>query len=247
MKHLLFLSILFFSISASGQNSLKSKSDKKHSRIQMGANFLAEYSNRWLKNSTGSSYHDYIIGERNIDEYGKSGFSTGVNVCIGLSKFLSLETGIQYANRGYRTKTIPTDGFHSLIFEPIVTSNKYIYTYRYLDIPLKINFIYGQEKIRFIGSLGMSANLFVNEKEKHIEFYDDYSTKVINTISKDKSMTKIGFTPMIAAGFDYALSKKTNLRMQSTYRKSIKTLIQDPVYIYLYGVGVNVGYYYTVN
>ena len=100
MKQLLILLTTLASLTLSGQDA------KPTQKILIGFNFSPDYNFRTLKNSDGSTSSDYVIKSRNNIEVAKFGFTTGVNVCFNFSQLVAFETGIQFTNKGYKTKNL---------------------------------------------------------------------------------------------------------------------------------------------
>ena len=107
MKRLLIFITTFISLSVLGQDKNPTQ------KILIGFNFSPDYSSRTLKNNYGSPSSDLVIKSRQDNEDAKFGYTTGLNVCFNFSQLLGFETGIQFSNKGFKTKSQDlTDFFH---------------------------------------------------------------------------------------------------------------------------------------
>ena len=101
MKQILFFLLTLSFYLVHGQETKRQKGQNK---IFIGFSFSPDYNYRTLKQNGGSPSAGLVIKSRNDIEIAKFGYTTGLNVCINLSNTLWLETGIQYSNKGYKTK-----------------------------------------------------------------------------------------------------------------------------------------------
>ena len=81
-----------------------------------------------------------------------------------------LETGINYSNKGFRTKKIDLFGF---IPDPTgPTHLKGIDSHHYIEIPLLFNYSVGNRKIKFTSSIGLGIDYLITSTHKKIIYYD---------------------------------------------------------------------------
>jgi hypothetical protein len=254
MKNIPLLLLTFIVINVYGQGQEKENKDIVFNRIQIGVNFSPDLNYRTLKNNDGSTNSDQVIKLRNENETVKPGYTVGLNFIYNFNKNIGIETGIQYSNKGYQRKL--QDFIYGDFIDPkygfIGSSNPpenmpiqltTIFNYYYIDIPLKINFIFGMRKIRIITSVGITANLFVKETYTSIFYYDDATTtrKTYNLSYYDYNSLNI--SPLISLGIDYKINKSMNLRLEPTFRYGILKIIDHPVTAYLWNTGLNISYY----
>lgn len=144
MKQLTFFLLILMTFCCYGKEKTKENPISDFKRIQIGINFSPDICFRTIKNNDGSSFSELVVEQRNIRETVKFGYSTGFNICYNIKKFVGLETGIQYSNKGYKTKK------QDLIFGPsdpsLPNQSELIYNYHYIDIPIKVNFTIGKKE-----------------------------------------------------------------------------------------------------
>jgi hypothetical protein len=212
---------------------------ESNSRFGIGMNFSSDIGYRNLKNEDGSSMNAYIINYREETEIPKFGFSIGMNVCYELNKHFALESGMRYSNKGYQTKYIQFPTFQ--MPQPILQEVKFVFHYNYMDIPLRLNYTLGDGKIRFLGSFGMTTNVFLSHKQHTVKVYSDRTEREIADVSHD--FKRITISPTISTGLEYSLNEAMNFRVELIFMYGMTRIIDASVTAYLYNAGLNIGYY----
>ena len=219
MKQLLTLLLTFLSAITFGQKS------KQANKISIGYSFSPDYNFRTLKNSDGNSSTDLVIKSRDDIEKAKFGYTTGLNVTFHFSDLLGFETGVQYSNKGYKTKEQDLTYFPPNNSLPNKATTNY--SYQYIGIPLKAKFTFGKSRTRFISSAGFMTNFLLNVKQSTNYKYPDGKTEKKNQ-SSTSGFNKIDISPMVSIGVDYKLTGKIHLSAEPTFRLGLsktKTLL----------------------
>lgn len=209
MKHLLILFITILSLNASGQTS------EQITKISIGFTLSPDYSFRTIKSNDDNSTTRQTIKDRNDREIAKFGYSTGLNITFHFSNHIGLETGVQYANKGYKTKEM------DLIFEqPDPSPPKkatIVYSYQYLGIPIIARFTFGKSKIRFTSGAGIMTNFLINTKNTaHYKYANGKTEKKSETYAAD--FKKVNFSPLLSLGVDYKISDKIHVSAEPTFK-----------------------------
>lgn len=253
MKKLLALIFIITSVFVYAQDSTQTK---KASRFFIGVNFSPDYCFRTLKNNDGSDLSKTIVGIYNKIETAKFGFSSGFNLCYVITKHVSIDLGVQYSNKGFQDKKSGLtfgdmiDRRRGFVYNTnpsnanLPTSGKIVYTYNYLDIPLKVNFVFGKKKVRFISSIGLTTNLLINSKNTFVG--QDSTGKSIKNSGSNTTYTynRINLSPTISCGIDYKANDKMFFRIEPTFRYGILKMTDTPVTQYLWNAGLNISYYF---
>jgi len=146
--------------------------DNETSKFLVGFVFSPDYCYRFLK---PDSDEKWVAEDRDLMEIPKFGFTTGASLLFKHSEHLTLETGLLYSDKGYKTKFY-ANFIYNTSDPSIPTSIKYIYHYHYLDIPIKANYNLFSKKFKFFISGGISVNVFLGQKTLDIyEFSDGHS------------------------------------------------------------------------
>jgi hypothetical protein len=241
MKRQLLLLMTICSLAAQGQDTLKSKPPKGFKKKLIGFNISPDYSNRTLKNNSGTGSSNAIIDLRDKQENGRIGITAGVNICFNFTKKTGLETGIQYSRKGYQTKKY--DLVYAVPDPAAPVRAKFRYSYHYIDIPLKINIAKGNGKLRLIAAAGITANILLKTTVTGVYEYPDGKTEK-NTRQSVYNYRKINISPMISLGADYRINDKMYLRAEPTFRYAMLKITNTPVTEHLWSAGLNIGFYY---
>jgi hypothetical protein len=233
----LFILIAAIPFLANAQEPKKGKANKN---ISIGFSFSPDYNFRTLRNNDGSSSSEMVIDQRNNLEKGKFSFTTGVNLNVRVSGKLEFQTGLLYSNKGYRTPKRATDFQSPLPDEP--THIKSDRRFNYLDIPLKLNFVSGGNKIRFIAGAGIAANIFLDESDIVTLFYASGNEKEMDQ-SSGFDYNKFNLSSLLSAGIEFKLKKNLFFRVEPTFRYGLLKIIDQPVTAHLWNFGVGLGVY----
>lgn len=208
----------------------------------MGLNLSPDYSYRTLK-SDGTMFSGSVVSSRNNQEVAKFGYTVGLNIYFNITSRAAFETGIQYSNKGYKTKLMDLVWLQP---DPsLPTKGKFIYNISYLDIPAKINLTFGEKKLRFCAGAGLAVNFLIKQTITSIQNYTNGDTKR-KTSSSNNNYKKLNLSPIISAGFDYTFNNKNSLKVEPTFRYGILKIIDAPVSENLWNVGLNIGYYFKL-
>lgn len=240
MKQLTFLLLLLTSCRLFGQDNESSTPDLK--RVLIGFNVSPNICYRSLQVNDGSSTSAGIVMSRNENETVKLGYSAGLNMCFNLKRHFGIEAGIQYSDKGFRSKMLILNPLQPDPFVP--NKAKFIYNFHCVDIPIKANFTTDEGKIRVFTSVGLTANFFIKETVTSVLFFSDHTERKTRMTSESDNYNKLNITPTISVGVDYRINEKMNLRIEPTLRYGVLKIIDTPVTGYLYSGGINVVYYY---
>ena len=232
---------IFFAIIPLFTNAQNSKTKKTSKNISVGLSFSPNYNYRTLINKDDNPFIEPVIINRDMNEIGKLGFSTGANVNIKLSKIFEFQTGLFYSDKGYKTNKVALD--LQSTGPDVPTHYRAKYQMHYLDIPLKLNYITGQGRLKFIAGAGFSANLFLNGNVNPTVFYGDGREENRGKQSLTNDYKKFNISALASIGLEYKLKENIFLRAEPTFQYGLKTVGQPRVDIaeYLWNVGLNVG------
>lgn len=237
MKQLLILLSTLASLTVQGQST------KPIQKYFIGFNFSPDYSYRTLKNNDGNPSTDLVINSRNDIEVAKFGYAAGLNACFNFSQLVGFETGIQFSNKGYKTKS------QDLVYFPpnasLPTKSKTNYSYQYIGIPLKAKFSFGKSKVRFVSSIGFMTSILLNVKQTSNYEYSNGKTEKKSQSSKS-GFNKVDISPMLSVGVDYKLNNKMHLFAEPTFRYGVIKTKDAQVTEHLWNAGLNVGFYYAL-
>ncbi|MBU1370965.1 MAG: PorT family protein [Bacteroidetes bacterium] len=229
-KHFLsfgIIVILFF-------NSLsKLNAQETASKLSVGAVFGGVYAYRNLEGSL-----DYIIEMRNEAESPAYGFTGGLNFGYHLTDNWLLESGIEYATRGYNSTAQGIDGEGN-----VLSSYKARNTYHFIDVPILASFSLSSIYVKPFISAGLAANIFV--KEMHYLDLVNFSGKhdISNRrISSEKNA--LGLEGILAIGITFSVNEKLYSKFRMYYAHDLFKTTDTPITEKLYTIGVQAGLFY---
>jgi len=246
MKLLAFASLIFISICLSGQT----ETPPHLKRFSIGVNLSPDYCYRTTDKQTWY----------NEDDLPKLGVTIGANFNYFITKKYALEIGINYANRGDQ------DSWHYDNSSLSAGYKKYIYSAEYIDIPIKMNLLYGKKNIRFISSFGIVANLLMKSSSRLYctpsNVYPngtDFTgvTEIFASKKSDRSLFKntysktLTFSAVISAGIDVKLNNRWSMQLKPTAMHAISSAFKNNgdngdamAKEYRWSVGLNMGLNY---
>jgi hypothetical protein len=259
MKSTLFLIVIILSFAAHAQNSEPKILSSESKKLFLGVNLSPDICYRTLRNNDGNNITSRSIDLHNQIEIPKLGYTFGLNISYNFNKQFGIETGVQFSNKGYANKKIdlrsgqpsnidPTKGFTTPTLDPLnsAVKLKIVYNHLYLDIPLRVNFKYGENKIRFISSIGLTTNIFLKATQTNISEYKNGKTKRRTSKQQESNYKLLDVSPTISAGIEYWISPEINLRMEPIFRYGVLKIIDTPITGYLWNAGLNIAFFYKI-
>jgi len=236
------ITIFFFviSLAAHGQDTLNNQVKQQMRKWYLGAVVSPDLCYRTLKNTDSK----FDIAYFNNSEIPKFGYTAGLAAAYGLSSNWTIETGLLFSNKGYKTKMIDIE---SLDFsDSILGKGRVYFNFYYLDVPVKINYAYGHGKIRFCATLGITTNIFLDAKTRAILKYNDGHVEHSKGTNINP-INAINISPMAGVGIDWRLTERMKLKIEPTFRYGLLS-IGDGWYFddYLWNAGLNMGFYYSL-
>jgi hypothetical protein len=225
------LSILAYSQDTSQVNV------QKNSRILIGINFSPDYCQGIFKAGFTNTNHFKGVP--------KFGFTSGFNLCYAFKKHLSIETGFQYSNKVDQIKTTGlnfVDFIDNTGFVHTSPIEKVEYNFYYMDIPLKVNFIYSKKRMRFIGSIGLAANILI--KAVNTFFVQESPTNTFKSSITVPDNYRMNISYTISCGIDYKINNRMFFRVEPTFRYGSYIISAELIKQYIWNAGLNISYYF---
>jgi hypothetical protein len=245
VKLVILIAVSLSTCSAFGQISTNRSNpmNAKKSKLQFGVNFSPDICYRTLVNTDGSQSSEMIKAFRDTIEAPKFGFTVGMNASYQVKENWSIEAGIHYSNKGFQTQKrhIYYVDPNQPIPDPIYHM-KFVDNFHCIDIPLKLNYIRGSQKLRFIGSVGLTSSILVQHKQDMLIFYPDRTDRRESPNQFDYNTFNV--SPALSMGIDYRIKQGASLRIEPTFRYNLLNFIDAPLSGRLYSIGLNLGYYW---
>lgn len=246
MKKLFFILFIILPFQSFSQNA------EPASFISIGLNFSPDYSFRTLKLKNTDIYEYYRYFEsRNRSEKPKLGYTTGLNINFHLSKRFSVGTGLFFSDKGERIEAENILISSSSTPDPTLANLNVNRHYYYLEVPVKLDFYLLTGKTKLYISGGLAGNFFLVQRSvAKIDYLDGRSEK--HSGSQREGFATINPSFIGGMGVSYDINQKLILRMEPTYRRSIKSIISENnrynryISTHLYSAGLNIGLNYKL-
>jgi len=231
----LLLALLTFSAIAQAQNSTN--------KWQVGLNISPDicYRNIFITEGKVSDQTTAVINLRNSAEKPKLSYSGGLSVVYRYNPKLSFQAGLNYANVGYKSEIA---GFIGPVEEDFPLSAKYIDNFHYLEVPTKVNFIFGENRLQYTVGAGLSSAYLMETKNTVVSYYADSTTR--KHIQNQDPYKPFNLFATLNVGLLYQLSNKWQLKLEPTFRYGLLRTSDTPVSGRLYNFGLSSGIYLTL-
>lgn len=218
------------------------------SRWAMGLIASADYCYRKLLPEKNNKDALTVAEIRDTIEIPKLGYTVGYHVAFRINKRFSLELGLQYADRGERSKKYPAI-YPTSQPDPLIDAVKFrmVSRYKYFDIPLKAKFYILNNKLKLFVSAGFSPSIFLSQRD--VLFSENAQGKVtkIQSIGANHGgYVRVNPVMIAGLGVQYDLFDKLYIKAEPTYRRSIASIIDAPIKSYLYSTGLELGVFYRL-
>ncbi|MDY0085380.1 MAG: outer membrane beta-barrel protein [Bacteroidales bacterium] len=213
----------------------KLNAQKIAGKFSIGAVIGGVYSYRNLEGSM-----DYLIEVRNEAESPAYGFIGGLNIAYQLSDKWSLESGIEYATRGYKSKGQGIDAEGNVLL-----SYKARNTYRFTDIPILASYSLGSRHVKPFISAGFVANIFLKEMRNE-DLIKPSGEHDINNRRISSEKNALGLEGMLAIGITFPVNEKLYSKIRMHYAHDLFKTTKTPVTERLYHYGLQIGVFYRL-
>lgn len=222
-----------------GQEEITSKPGK----FQVGLFFSPDLCYRTLRANDANVFTLQLIDSRNQRETYKIGYTSGIKLLYNLNNTFAIGTGFQYSIQGYQIKTYELRPMQP---EPMLPDKaKLRYDIHYLDFPIYGILTFGEGRIRYITSMGLTTNLLFNATTTNYFIWENGKT-VKNRNSDMAYYNSVNLSPTFSAGVDIQANDRMNLRIEPTFRYGLLQIFEGPVKTNLWSAGLNFGYFFKM-
>ena len=193
---------------------------------------------------------DGEVPTTNTTEKGKFGFTSGINLLYRLMDKIGIEFGVLYSTKGQKTSTPPiswqTAGSSTSPSTYVTMPERLTsYTYKYLEIPLKVNVNVINKRLKVFPSIGCSANIFMGKSTHTSLKYEEGWKNETSNEYESKNIPSSEFALLLGVGLSYDINKNIFVKLEPSYRTFIRPLVDGPVSGTLYSIGANAGVYFN--
>ncbi len=145
--------------------------EKFKPRAYFGILFSSNVDFRILKNESDEAIAPYLYDTKQENEVPKFGYDFGLDVNVLLTENIGLETGFQYADKGYRHKLNEIPYYLPVEGQP--THSGFDYRFHHVKFPLGVHVRAGKGKLKFSGALGVSFTYLAFVSSTQIYRYEE--------------------------------------------------------------------------
>ncbi len=204
-------------------------------RLWVGLVVAPEYSHRFAHAT--DVYGEHLMATTAGGERGKIAFRTGLSLDCELLPWLSFETGLQYANKGYRS--VWTSEGVSLSGESLYGLSKY--SVHYLSVPLKAKFYAWGRDFPLFFAAGFSPDFFLGSTLKV-----DGTKASVDSDGSVKARA-VNLCGLLGVGTKYAVAPRLLLEAEVGFKSSMMPMNDEPLRRKLYSLGLDVRIYYDLS
>jgi hypothetical protein len=215
------------------------------SRWSVGVNAAPAMAYRQLAELRAHQYTSIIMDNRNEREIPLLTGHGSLMAAYALSEKIGIEGGIGYSRFGwdhplkdltFGDQIDPRRGFVYSTSADLARPITFRETFHYLDIPIRATVSLGRGKLKWIGSLGVSASILM--RASHISIYAEGRKEY-----EQHLFGRFNLFPTIGTGVAYRLNDRHELRLEPTFRYGMLKITDQPITGYLWSAGVNLGWY----
>ena len=245
MRNTLFLVTVVCCNTAIAQDSISALVAPAFNRILVGFNVSPDYCFRTLNISNSGQGDMNFMDFRNADDQPKFGYSVGINVQYNFSPHWGLVVGAQYADRGYASERTLNYVFIDPNDPAIPKHTKSRYDHTYVDIPVRLNFQAGRQRLRFVASLGIAGNVFLKATELTETKYEDGH---VERKREDSSYhyRSVNLSAIGSIGAVYILAERASLQLEPNFLYNLFPIFHTSRKGYLWSSGLNLTFNYAL-
>ncbi|HWB62363.1 MAG TPA: hypothetical protein VG603_02550 [Chitinophagales bacterium] len=232
-----------------GNGDSNKKETRPYNRLYFGFYATPAVSYRYIKENyiPIALTHDGVqtqINHMNNNSHPEFGMRTGFKLGVNCTHWLAIESGIEYTQFRYR---YDPDGFFysNTGIGNDTFSASYNYRYHYISIPLALNFVMGQKRVKGIITMGTDFDFLVRERTSYTYNYTNGITSS-GALVQDYNFNNFNLSPFFGIGADFYITHHLILRILP--QAQMQALKNNNSYIteYLWNVGVNVSLLFGV-
>lgn len=230
MKQLCLFVCMLWSVTVSAQEQVRFR------RFSMALSYSPDFSYRQLKYSASDRW---ASDRRNDREQPRLGHTAGISMRWRWTERLTVESGVLYSDKGYRTGKEPLQWTSPDPSYPV--STRIVFRYETLDIPLKLHYYFTTGRWKYYASAGVIMSNVMGSKAVLYSYFRDGSSSK-QTDKRNLGYADAYFSGVVGAGVQYTLAGKWAVYAEPQYRQAFTSLlIDDRAKEYLYSVGLNMG------
>ncbi len=177
----------------------------------------------------------------------KFSVTVGLEGMYQINQHLALTLGVQYSGKGGKTKEIE---YNPSAIDSDPVSMYYVYDYRYIDVPLRLDVYFTRRKVSPFITAGVSTNFFINQQTS-VFGIDKNDNEMELSSSSTSGFSSVTPQLQVGAGIDIAL-RYSRIRIFPIYRLALTDTKLSETYAYstgtvngkLYSIGLGINCFF---
>jgi hypothetical protein len=226
---------------------------KPAKRLYAGVSYVSNVTYRYLRQNyvpydVTAAEERRIVDIRNEHEHPQFGFQIGGRLGVNITRYFSLETGVEYNLHRYLYKSdFLTSGstYNPSLIDTSITNCivKQTDNYHYLNIPVAANFMLGKRKIKAVISAGVNFNFLLKKTQTFRYFVNDELYRS-NTTADNYTFSSFNLSPFLGVGIDYHINRFMFLRIMPVAQMQALKNIDTPITEHLWSAGLNTSLFF---
>lgn len=230
MRKLLCIICLLIVAAATAQEQVR------YRRFSIGLGYSPDFNYRQLDYTSSVKWAADVRNDREIP---RLGHTAGLHLRWRWADRLTIESGLLYSDKGYRTRKQPLQWAGPDVSYPV--SSRVVYRYQTFDIPLKARYYFTTGRWKYYLSAGLIMSRMIGCRKVLFSYFADGSSSRHRNL-QDMGYAEFFFSGTVGAGTEYALSKKFTVYAGPSYRQAFSSLLVDnDAREYLYSIGLDMG------
>jgi len=216
-------------------------------KIYWGVYYSPEYANVISKGEHNPDLEKNIRRLNKENPIAKYGDTKGIYVGQEVNERWSIEIGLSHSSRGYQT---PKEVFD---YDPLIYDSGYFYSlvndithfrtehnYRYIGIPIGLNYRSTKGRFKFIASMGVTPEMRLDSELTLFQYFED-GRILSRNIGLSSRSNLFNLTPYLGSGIEYQLFPKILIRAVPTVRWGASAVVKHTTIEHLYNAGLQFG------
>jgi hypothetical protein len=253
----LFLLLIFNFIGL--DTNAQSAETRKIGGWYIRSSLAPEMAGVFLRNNEGTEQIKDLINLRRETETLKPAFSSSLLLGLRLNNNYSLELGLSYLNKGFRTKksefrmsTIdPNRGFVQPTepdpdIDGTITHSRLIDEFQYWGLPLLVRHSDTKEKLSLSWKAGVFLEYLVSGKQTAKLYEHSRVLKESTSLGPFLGLQNFSLSPTFGIGIDYHLNTRNSFSIMPDVRFGLLGINENPIVNHLYNVGLEMSWIYRL-
>lgn len=216
-------------------------------KIYWGVYYAPEYASVISKGESNPYLENNLRRISKENPEAKYGDTKGFYIGQEVNERWSIEIGLSHSSRGYQT---PKEVFdydlwdfdyeYSSGFVNGITHFRTEHNYRYIGIPIGLNYKSRKGRLKCIVTVGLTPEMRLDSELTFFQYFED-GRILPRTLGVSSRSNLFNLTPYLGSGIEYQLFPKILIRAVPTVRWGTSAVVKHTTIEHLYNAGLQFG------